>query len=97
MVAEGTRPAPVHRASARRIETALGEAFRIGVALSGTGAREPEELVRFADVAMYRAKARGGARHHVFAPTPPRAEGDLRPRDAGLSEGWEFRGPRPTE
>src|SRR5215218_8373336 len=37
----------------------------IGIALAGADA-DPEELIRDADVAMYRAKARGSARHAVF-------------------------------
>ena len=38
----------------------------IGIALSGPGAQRPEDLVRDADTAMYRAKAQGAARHAVF-------------------------------
>jgi diguanylate cyclase (GGDEF)-like protein/PAS domain S-box-containing protein len=38
----------------------------IGIALSSTGYTHPEELVRDADTAMYRAKARGKARCEVF-------------------------------
>jgi diguanylate cyclase (GGDEF)-like protein len=37
----------------------------IGIALAGPDA-DPEELIRDADVAMYRAKAQGKARHAVF-------------------------------
>jgi diguanylate cyclase (GGDEF)-like protein len=37
----------------------------IGIALAGPDA-DPEELIRDADVAMYRAKAQGSARHAVF-------------------------------
>ena len=37
----------------------------IGIALGGPDA-DPEELIRDADVAMYRAKAQGKARHAVF-------------------------------
>ena len=37
----------------------------IGIALA-TADRAPEDVVRDADVAMYRAKAEGGARHAVF-------------------------------
>lgn len=62
---------------ARRMERALGEpcapggdsascAASIGIALSRTDPHEPEDLVRFADVAMYRAKALGGARHQLY-------------------------------
>ncbi len=40
----------------------------IGIALSATGYTEPEHLLRDADTAMYRAKAKGKARHEVFDP-----------------------------
>ena len=38
----------------------------IGIALSSTGYEQPEEVVRDADTAMYRAKALGKARHEIF-------------------------------
>ena len=38
----------------------------IGIALSGTGYTCPEEMVRDAETAMYRAKTRGKDRHEVF-------------------------------
>ncbi|MEO5962059.1 MAG: EAL domain-containing protein [Thermomonas sp.] len=38
----------------------------IGISLSDPRYQEPEELLRDADVAMYRAKARGRQRHEVF-------------------------------
>jgi diguanylate cyclase (GGDEF)-like protein/PAS domain S-box-containing protein len=38
----------------------------IGIALSTTGYRDPQDVLRDADIAMYRAKARGKARHEVF-------------------------------
>lgn len=49
----------------------------IGVALSRTSRENPEELVRKADVAMYRAKSARGPRYEVFHPAmdnnaPPR-------------------------
>ena len=40
----------------------------IGVAVSPPGGAAPEELLRHADIAMYRAKARGRARVEVFTP-----------------------------
>jgi diguanylate cyclase (GGDEF)-like protein/PAS domain S-box-containing protein len=38
----------------------------IGIALSTTGYADPQDVLRDADIAMYRAKARGKARHEVF-------------------------------
>jgi EAL domain-containing protein (putative c-di-GMP-specific phosphodiesterase class I) len=38
----------------------------IGIALSETGYDRPEDMLRDADIAMYRAKARGGSAHEVF-------------------------------
>ncbi|MBW4492036.1 MAG: EAL domain-containing protein [Oscillatoria princeps RMCB-10] len=40
----------------------------IGIALSAAGYNEPEELLRDADLAMYRAKSTGRAGHQVFDP-----------------------------
>src|SRR5215213_223470 len=68
----------VHGASvvAERLQESLSAPFEvdsrelyvsasIGIALV-TADRAPEDVVRDADVAMYRAKAQGGARHAVF-------------------------------
>src|SRR5581483_3875020 len=41
----------------------------IGIALSTTGYTQPEDMLRDADTAMYRAKALGKARHVVFDET----------------------------
>jgi diguanylate cyclase (GGDEF)-like protein/PAS domain S-box-containing protein len=41
----------------------------IGIALSSTGYDRPEEVLRDADTAMYRAKVLGKARHEVFDKT----------------------------
>jgi diguanylate cyclase (GGDEF)-like protein/PAS domain S-box-containing protein len=38
----------------------------IGIALSTTGYGDPQDVLRDADIAMYRAKAHGKARHEVF-------------------------------
>ena len=38
----------------------------IGIALSGAGTKDPEELLRNADIAMYKAKARGKGEIQVF-------------------------------
>ena len=62
---------------AERIQVELMAAFKIGssevftsvsigIALSGPAYRRPEEILRDADTAMYRAKAGGKARHEVF-------------------------------
>jgi len=41
-------------------------AVSIGIALSGPGYANAEDVLRDADIAMYRAKAQGGARFQVF-------------------------------
>jgi diguanylate cyclase (GGDEF)-like protein len=62
---------------ADRVRTELAQSFNlcgqeifttasIGIALSSTGYNHPEELLRDADTAMYRAKAQGKGRHEVF-------------------------------
>lgn len=77
LLLDGVRDASDAVRVARRIEKALGEPFHlgdeyvfgnasIGVALSCTEHDKPEDLVRFADLALYRAKAMGRARHEVF-------------------------------
>ncbi|MEM5838716.1 GGDEF domain-containing protein, partial [Pediococcus acidilactici] len=38
----------------------------IGIALSATGYQQPEDLLRDADIAMYRAKLLGKARYEIF-------------------------------
>ncbi len=57
----------------------------MGIALSATGYQKPEEIMRDADTAMYRAKALGKARYELFdasmharAVERLRLEGDLR-------------------
>ncbi|HEY0157002.1 MAG TPA: EAL domain-containing protein [Thermoanaerobaculia bacterium] len=63
--------------AALRIEEALVDPFQlggheifttvsIGIAVSTTGYGNPQDVLRDADIAMYRAKARGKARHEVF-------------------------------
>ena len=65
---------------AERMQKALGEPFQcegheiftaasFGVALSSTGYERPEEVLRDADIAMYRAKSGGRTRRVVFDPT----------------------------
>lgn len=62
---------------AERLQAEMSEPFNlggfevftsasIGIAMSDTGYEQPEEVVRDADIAMYRAKAQGRARHEVF-------------------------------
>jgi len=58
----------------------------VGIAISSPETREPEELVRQADIAMYEAKRVGGHRFEVYrdeleaqhTPVPLQLEGDLR-------------------
>ncbi|HEX3583134.1 MAG TPA: EAL domain-containing protein, partial [Thermoanaerobaculia bacterium] len=63
--------------AAQRVQDAVSAPFRIGahdiyttvsigIALSSSGHQRPEDVLRDADIAMYRAKARGKARHEVF-------------------------------
>jgi diguanylate cyclase (GGDEF)-like protein/PAS domain S-box-containing protein len=62
---------------AERIHKALAEPFTVGgtdvfisaslgIALSSSGYAQPEEMLRDADIAMYRAKSKGRSRHEVF-------------------------------
>ena len=62
---------------AQRLQKELTQAFNlsghevftsasIGIALSTTGFEKPEDLLRDADTAMYRAKSMGKARHELF-------------------------------
>jgi diguanylate cyclase (GGDEF)-like protein len=62
---------------AERIQETLNQPFElegqeffttasIGIAYSETGYERPEDILRDADTAMYRAKANGKARHEVF-------------------------------
>ncbi len=41
----------------------------VGISLGMPTHQRPEELLRDADIAMYRAKSLGRARHHIFDPT----------------------------
>jgi diguanylate cyclase (GGDEF)-like protein/PAS domain S-box-containing protein len=52
------------------LEVRASEVFTsvsVGIALSSAGYGCPEDMLRDADTAMYRAKARGRARHEVFS------------------------------
>jgi len=74
---EGVEHATDSVRTARRIQDALAEPFQvgaheifttvsIGIAVSTTGYDDPQDVLRDADIAMYRAKAHGKARHEVF-------------------------------
>ncbi len=63
--------------AAERIQIEIGRVFRIadaevfttasiGIAIATEDRQRPEDLIREADTAMYRAKAEGKARHQVF-------------------------------
>jgi diguanylate cyclase (GGDEF)-like protein len=57
------------RTAARPIRLDGGEAsiaVSIGIAIATDPATEPDDLIRDADTAMYRAKARGGSRFELF-------------------------------
>ena len=59
----------VQRELAQSFEIAGQEVFTsasIGISLGGTGDQRPEDLLRDADTAMYRAKANGVSKHTVF-------------------------------
>jgi diguanylate cyclase (GGDEF)-like protein/PAS domain S-box-containing protein len=43
--------------------------FSTGIALNSTAQEQPADLLRYADLAMYRAKHRGKARYEVFEPS----------------------------
>jgi diguanylate cyclase (GGDEF)-like protein/PAS domain S-box-containing protein len=73
--AVGTPADAIH--AAERIQMELGRVFRIadaevfttasiGIAIATEDRQRPEDLIREADTAMYRAKAEGKARHQVF-------------------------------
>ena len=59
----------IHQEVAAPLEMAGVEVFTsvsVGIALSGAGYESPEDMLRDADTAMYRAKAGGRAGHQVF-------------------------------
>ena len=59
----------IHQALARPFTISGQEVFTsasIGIALSATSYNRPEELLRDADTAMYRAKAAGKSTHEIF-------------------------------
>ena len=85
---------------ARRIVAALAEPFRIGGITLRTGASvgfvlapaqadSPERALQHADIAMYAAKAEGGARIAAFAPEMAQALALRRALEADLREALE--------
>lgn len=54
--------AEVYEVSGHRIRVSAS----IGIAFAGPGIEDPEQLLRDADLAMYRAKRQGGARHTIM-------------------------------
>jgi diguanylate cyclase (GGDEF)-like protein/PAS domain S-box-containing protein len=60
----------IHQELAAPLEARGNEVFTsvsVGIALSSAGYQGPEDMLRDADTAMYRAKAGGGACHQIFA------------------------------
>ena len=78
----------IHQEVAAPLEVRGSEVFTsvsVGIALSSAGYESPEDMLRDADTAMYRAKMGGRARHQVFtsdmhqrAVSSLRLENDLR-------------------
>lgn len=77
---EGATQSPEPDWVAGRIQQALGRPFEIhghevfttvsiGIAVGSTGYERPEDVLRDADLAMYRAKAEGRSRHQMFDAT----------------------------
>ncbi len=77
LLLEGIESASDATRVADRIQTDLAQPFdlsghemfatvSIGIALSSTGYEQPEDILRDADVAMYRAKALGKSRYEMF-------------------------------
>lgn len=80
MLADDIKDADDATIVAERIQSELAHPFQllgqevfttasVGIALNGPSHERPEDLLRDADTAMYRAKARGKARHEVFEAT----------------------------
>lgn len=58
----------------------------VGVVFSDPG-EDPDQLIRQADKAMYRAKEGGGAGHHIFAPGDDAGDAYRLQRESRLEEG----------
>ncbi|MEO5573504.1 MAG: EAL domain-containing protein [Gammaproteobacteria bacterium] len=61
----------------------------IGIALSASGYERAEDVLRDSDIAMYRAKARGKARHEIFNPGMHASSVELWKLDADLRRAIE--------
>jgi diguanylate cyclase (GGDEF)-like protein len=79
LLLEGTSDLSAASALAERVSAELQRPFvvegrdvlisaSIGVALTGGGSMQPEEVLRNADLAMYQAKAEGRARYELYEP-----------------------------
>ena len=77
VILEGVKDEAEAIAVAERIQHSLAQPFyldgrelfmsvSVGIAMSQPGVEHPEDYLRDADLAMYRAKLRGRARHEVF-------------------------------
>ncbi len=77
VILEGVHDEPEAISVAERIQHSLTQPFyvdgrelfmsvSVGIAMSQEGVDRPEDYLRDADLAMYRAKTRGRARHEVF-------------------------------
>lgn len=77
VILEGVKDEAEAISVAERIQHSLAQPFyldgrelfmsvSVGIAMSQPGVERPEEYLRDADLAMYRAKLRGRARHEVF-------------------------------
>jgi diguanylate cyclase (GGDEF)-like protein/PAS domain S-box-containing protein len=79
VILEGVRDEPEAITVAERVQHSLTQPFyvdgrelfmsvSVGIAMSQEGVHHPEDYLRDADLAMYRAKTHGRARHEVFRP-----------------------------
>lgn len=79
VILDGVKDEAEAIAVAERIQHSLAQPFHldgrelfmsvsVGIAMSQVGIDRPEDYLRDADLAMYRAKLRGRARHEVFRP-----------------------------
>lgn len=77
VILEGVKDEAEAISVAERIQTSLAQPFyldghelfmsvSVGIAMNQQGVERPEDYLRDADLAMYRAKLRGRARHEVF-------------------------------